>query len=280
MLTTLLPPTAGTARVAGHDIVREGPAVRAAIGAALQEAALDPLLTGREHMRLQTTLQGLPKAERARARRRAARARRADRRGRPQGRRLLGRHEAPARPRARARAPPARPVPRRADHRASTRRAAPTCGQEVARLAREDGVTVFLTTQYLEEADVLADRVGIIDHGQDRRRGHAGGAEGRDRAPDARGRCRPSADDRDARRRRARRASATPVAAPPGAAAVRLERRRRRARRRSCARSTPRTSRSPTSSCTSRRSTTSSSPRPAASSTGDEAAAEPEAVPA
>src|SRR4051812_37409495 len=52
MLTTLLPPTAGTARVAGHDVVREGPAVRAAIGAALQEAALDPLLTGREHLRL------------------------------------------------------------------------------------------------------------------------------------------------------------------------------------------------------------------------------------
>src|SRR6201989_782512 len=38
--------------------------------------------------------------------------------------------------------------------------------QEVSRLAREDGVTVFLTTQYLEEADVLADRVGIIDHGR------------------------------------------------------------------------------------------------------------------
>jgi ABC-2 type transport system ATP-binding protein len=37
--------------------------------------------------------------------------------------------------------------------------------QEVGRLAKEDGVTVFLTTQYLEEADVLADRVGIIDHG-------------------------------------------------------------------------------------------------------------------
>src|SRR5438309_2367477 len=47
MLTTLLPPTEGTARVAGHDVVREGPQVRAAIGAALQEAALDPLLTGR-----------------------------------------------------------------------------------------------------------------------------------------------------------------------------------------------------------------------------------------
>src|SRR5512146_809146 len=64
MLTTLLPPTAGTARVAGHDIVREGPAVRAVIGAALQEAALDPLLTGRDHLRLQTTLQGIPRVER------------------------------------------------------------------------------------------------------------------------------------------------------------------------------------------------------------------------
>src|ERR671915_854191 len=50
MLTTLLPPTAGTARVARHDIVKQGPAVRRAIGAALQEAAPDPLLTGREHM--------------------------------------------------------------------------------------------------------------------------------------------------------------------------------------------------------------------------------------
>src|SRR5215468_9445057 len=66
MLTTLLPPTSGSARVAGHDVVREGAAVRAAIGAALQEAALDPMLTGREHMRLQTALQGLPRADRAR----------------------------------------------------------------------------------------------------------------------------------------------------------------------------------------------------------------------
>src|ERR1700754_4808900 len=49
MLTTLLPPTAGSARVAGFDIVAEGPRVRSAIGAALQEAALDPLLSAREH---------------------------------------------------------------------------------------------------------------------------------------------------------------------------------------------------------------------------------------
>src|SRR6059058_4617481 len=64
MLTTLLPPTAGTARVAGYDVVHEGPEVRATIGAALQEAALDGLLTGREHLRLQASLQALPRAER------------------------------------------------------------------------------------------------------------------------------------------------------------------------------------------------------------------------
>ena len=64
MLTTLLPPTAGIARVAGYDVVREGARVRESIGAALQEAALDPQLTAREHMRLQTALQGIPKAER------------------------------------------------------------------------------------------------------------------------------------------------------------------------------------------------------------------------
>src|SRR5919109_5250373 len=64
MLTTLLPPTAGTARVAGYDVVHEGPKVRGEIGAALQEAALDPFLTGREHVRLQGALQGLDAAER------------------------------------------------------------------------------------------------------------------------------------------------------------------------------------------------------------------------
>src|SRR3982751_707422 len=63
MLTTLLPPTSGTARVAGYDIVKQGPQVRRAIGAALQEAALDPLLTGRDHMRLQCALHGIPREE-------------------------------------------------------------------------------------------------------------------------------------------------------------------------------------------------------------------------
>src|SRR3954466_2335057 len=64
VLTTLLPPTAGTARVGGFDVAKQGSEVRGVIGAALQDAALDPLLTGREHMRLQCALQGVPKAER------------------------------------------------------------------------------------------------------------------------------------------------------------------------------------------------------------------------
>src|ERR1700753_3544995 len=64
MLTTLLAPTRGTARGAGFDVVRQGAQVRATIGAALQEAALDPILTGREHLNLQATLQGLPAAGR------------------------------------------------------------------------------------------------------------------------------------------------------------------------------------------------------------------------
>src|SRR2546426_1238596 len=65
VLTTLLPPTAGRATVAGFDVARQGPQVRKVIGAALQEAALDPLLTGRDHMRLQTALHGIPRNERA-----------------------------------------------------------------------------------------------------------------------------------------------------------------------------------------------------------------------
>src|SRR5215218_4648735 len=63
MLTTLLLPTGGSAVVAGHDVVKESRAVRSSIGVALQEAALDPLMTGRELIRLQATLQGIPTAE-------------------------------------------------------------------------------------------------------------------------------------------------------------------------------------------------------------------------
>ena len=66
ILTTLLRPTAGSARVAGHDVVSDGDAVRRAIGVALQEAAIDPLMTGRELLRMQGALHGLRVDERAR----------------------------------------------------------------------------------------------------------------------------------------------------------------------------------------------------------------------
>src|SRR3954453_5904993 len=64
LLPTPLPPTAGSAGVAGHDVVKDGAAVRDAIGAALQEAALDPNLTARDHMRLQGALHGMSKVDR------------------------------------------------------------------------------------------------------------------------------------------------------------------------------------------------------------------------
>jgi ABC-2 type transport system ATP-binding protein len=164
MLTTLLPPTAGTATVAGFDIVKEGPKVRAAIGAALQEAALDPLLTGREHLRLQTTLQGLPRAERATRGEllleRVGLSEAADRkvRGYSGGmkRRLDLALALVHSPRILFLDEPTTGL----DVQSRT-----ALWDEVRRLARDDGVTVFLTTQYLEEADVLANRVGIIDHG-------------------------------------------------------------------------------------------------------------------
>ncbi len=68
MLTTLLPPTGGRATVGGFDVASQGAEVRSVIGAALQEAALDAFLTGREHFDLQGGLHGLGKAERTLAR--------------------------------------------------------------------------------------------------------------------------------------------------------------------------------------------------------------------
>jgi ABC-2 type transport system ATP-binding protein len=165
MLTTLLPPTAGTARVAGFDVVKEGAKVRKAIGAALQEAALDPLLSGREHLRLQMAMHGIGGEER---RRRADEL--LERVGLTEAadRKVKGYSGGMKRRLDLALALVHRPRILFLDE--------PTTGldpqsraalwEEVGRLSREEGVTVFLTTQYLEEADVLADRVGIIDHGR------------------------------------------------------------------------------------------------------------------
>jgi ABC-2 type transport system ATP-binding protein len=164
MLTTLLLPTGGRATVAGHDVVKEARSVRRAIGVALQEAALDPLMTGRELIRLQATLQGIPTRE---GRRRADDllervdlAEAADRRvGEYSGgmqRRLDLAAALVHEPRVLFLDEPTTgldPVSRK------------TIWEEV-RALNDDGTTVFLTTQYLEEADQLADNVGIIDRGR------------------------------------------------------------------------------------------------------------------
>jgi ABC-2 type transport system ATP-binding protein len=164
MLTTLLRPTGGRAQVAGHDVVGDAAAVRRAIGVALQESALDPLMTGRELLRLQATLHTIPPDEgRGRADELLARvglAQAADRR--------VGTYSGG--------------MQRRLDLAAALVHEPevlfldePTTGldpvsrkaiwEEVEKLNRE-GTTVFLTTQYLEEADQLANRVGIIDSGR------------------------------------------------------------------------------------------------------------------
>jgi ABC-2 type transport system ATP-binding protein len=164
MLTTLLPPTAGTATVGGYDVVKEGPQVRKTIGAALQEAALDPYLTGREHLRLQTAMHGITGEERKRRSdellARVGLTEAADRkiRGYSGGmkRRLDLALALVHGPRILFLDEPTTGL----DIQSRT-----ALWDEVGRLAKHEGVTVFLTTQYLEEADVLADRVGIIDHG-------------------------------------------------------------------------------------------------------------------
>jgi len=219
ILTTLLPPTAGRARVAGHDIVSEGAAVRGAIGAALQEAALDPLLTGSEHMKLQTTLQGVPKAERKRRGdeliERVGLADAADRKvgGYSGGmkRRLDLALALVHRPRILFLDEPTTGLDpsSRAD-----------MWKEVAHLARDEGVTVFLTTQYLEEADVLADRIAIIDHGQIVARGTPEELKAEIGRPTLE--VTPMQPDERGAVEGVLSRFGSPAPAPPGAAAVRL----------------------------------------------------------
>jgi ABC-2 type transport system ATP-binding protein len=164
MLTTLLRPTRGEASVAGFDVVSEAAEVRRAIGVALQEAALDPLMTGRELIRLQATLHGISRAEGQRRAdellHRVGLIRAADRR--------VGTYSGGMRRRLDlASALVHEPFVLFLDE--------PTTGldpvsrkaiwEEVQKLNAE-GTTVFLTTQYLEEADQLADNVGIISEGR------------------------------------------------------------------------------------------------------------------
>jgi ABC-2 type transport system ATP-binding protein len=164
ILTTLLRPTAGTARVAGFDVVAEAAQVRRTIGVALQEAALDPLMTGRELIRLQATLHGLSREEgRRRAEALLHRVDLIDAADRQVGTYSGGMRRRLDLASALVHEPPVLFLdePTTGLDPASRK----TIWAEVEKL-NADGTTVFLTTQYLEEADQLADRVGIIDFGK------------------------------------------------------------------------------------------------------------------
>ena len=165
MLTTLLRPTAGSARVAGYDIIDDDRQIRRSIGVALQDAGLDILQTGRELLRLQSRLYNVP-------------------RGVIEGRiahllevvdlsedadRRIGDYSGG--------------MQRRLDLASALVHSPsiifldePTTGLDpisrqnlweyIQQLNREDGVTFFLTTQYLEEADQLCDEIAILDAGK------------------------------------------------------------------------------------------------------------------
>ncbi len=165
MLCTLLAPTAGSARVAGYDVAKNPGEVRVRIGVAMQEAALDEKQTGREILDLQARLYGLRPADRLASIERAIDL--AD-----IGDAIDGRVSTYS-----------GGMKRRLDLAASLIHAPevifldePTTGldpvsraqvwDEVRRLNSELGVTVFLTTQYMEEADALADRVAILADGR------------------------------------------------------------------------------------------------------------------
>ncbi len=165
MLTTLLRPTAGTARVAGFEVLSQDRQVRRSIGVALQDAGLDILQTGRELLRLQSRLYHVPRGQ---IETRIAHlldvvdlADDADRK--------IGGYSGG--------------MQRRLDLASALVHSPsiifldePTTGLDpvsrqslwdyIQRLNREDGVTFFLTTQYLEEADQLCDEIAILDAGE------------------------------------------------------------------------------------------------------------------
>ena len=165
ILVTLMKPTAGTAKVAGFDVVKEANSVRRRIGVALQEASLDPLMKGSELMKLQAVMHGMSKQDATKRSEelleRVGLIDAADR----QVKTYSG------------------GMKRRLDLAVSLVHEPevlfldePTTGldptsrlslwEEVRSLNKEKGTTIFLTTQYLEEADELAGRIAIIDRGK------------------------------------------------------------------------------------------------------------------
>ena len=211
ILATLLQADAGTAIVAGLRRRHASPprsASRSASPASTRR--VDELLTGRQNLELIGALLDLSRKDAQGARAGAARLVRPRRRRRPPRQDLLRRHAPPARPRRQPRRPPGVVF---LDE--------PTTGLDpakredmwgVVRNLVADGSTVLLTTQYLEEADALADEITVIDHGrviahdtpdglkQHRRRPDADGAPGRRRPASTRSR-RSSRDIAQARGR-------------------------------------------------------------------------------
>lgn len=165
VLTTLLAPTSGSARIFGHDVVEEQAAVRRLIGVALQDTGVDPLLTGQEALYLQARLYGASRsAARERTRELAEQFNLT-----PFLSRRIGQYSGGMR--------------RRLDLAVAVAHQPrvvfldePTTGldlpsrtalwQMLRRIRSETGTTIFLTTQYLEEADALCDRIGILRDGQ------------------------------------------------------------------------------------------------------------------
>ncbi|KAB1154879.1 ATP-binding cassette domain-containing protein [Micromonospora sp. AMSO12t] len=164
ILSTLIRADSGEARVAGHDVTREPDAVRAAIGVTGQFSAVDGLLTGEENLRLMADLHHLPRAEgRQRARGLLRMFDLVEAAGKPAGsysggmrRRLDLAMGLVGRPRVVFLDEP-------------TTGLDPRSRQAMWQIVRDlvaDGVTILLTTQYLEEADQLADRIAVLDHGR------------------------------------------------------------------------------------------------------------------
>jgi len=163
MLVTLLRPTGGSAHVAGFDVAREPDEVRRRIGVALQDAALDLLMTGRELMELQAKLHGLaPSRVAGRAQELIRRVDLEEARDRRVGTYSGGMKRRLDLAMALVHEPEVLFLDEPTTGLDPVSRM--TLWEEVRRL-KGDGTTVFLTTQYLEEADQLADRVGIIDGG-------------------------------------------------------------------------------------------------------------------
>jgi ABC-2 type transport system ATP-binding protein len=163
MLCTLLPLTAGTARVAGHDVTTEPAAVRTRIGVALQEIGLDPLQTGRELLELQCGLYGMDSGG---AKRRTGElldlvglTEAADRRTKTYSGGMKRRLDLAS---ALVHSPSVLFLDEPTTGLDPASRV--TVWDEVRRI-NDSGTTVFLTTQYLEEADQLCDRLAIIDYG-------------------------------------------------------------------------------------------------------------------